>query len=967
MSSITNFEGKRAIVDNLAVFEKIEQNRGSFLDILHAVTNEGRTVLHTAIERNRSFRDILSIVQVFPSSIQIRCNEGLTPLDLALLRGADSSVLWVLFQYLEKFIVSEDHRLLYNAARITRGAASVNVHLLGHGFAGKTTCRRAMTRAVGFGFYDDIVVDRSNGLGQTQGMEMDFFNFFGREDFQCLIRDYGGQEDFHVNHARFLFVPGSIFVIIVALWDAEKQCRLSIEDIRNRYVYWLKFLNSIAEKGTNWQCITVINFSKIVGKDYTDACVEAIRLCNHNWVSKESSLTLRGDPCVLSVNKVSDARVLKELFQEVPKEASVAMINESNFVSALCEIYDVNSQVKLMLKVDFVKSVCMPAMCSLLKVDSLPADVKHVDIVTEKMIEYLCLSGKILVVPTSASCDNPLIVMDINWLSKEILGALVKHTSLSIDDNHLFTADELYVLSNASKYFEDAQSLVSFLENIGCCIAVSDPIDKISRWFPICGQRKFVPGKECVSIDRGNWICLRKVARMFELSDSHHQMFPPGYFVDLFLKILSTFPMKTSTITKVFTNGLDVIYELEDARLQMLLKVFDNSKFSLEACLVSNDRAFDRKLYWARFQQVCDLILNPIEVFTFKDIIRVTPWFDNVKLTEQFVDPRHDANFQVQERQTKVLSELEGCDHLLYNLFVYGCDENDQPVDVHDFDSKLEVFDEQKLEIKKSSDTRLGKGTFGIVFRGSYDGVAVAIKYILDEFEATIVKEFKQELANLSKVQHLSGVIKLFGVDNINEPKVIMLELAMCSLDQLLHNTAFDMTKQRLSPIVKIRFVRQLTETLTAFTSMGMRHRDIKPANILVTFSLACKLSDFGTARVYDEEAKSIYERGTPEYNSPEVRQYFLDNIDSKPPDDLYGEKSDVYSYGVTVNEFFSERKPFYKAPRAWEWDTTKRPALYDEQEDIRNIILSCWETSPVDRPTFANIVELLKKVSSPM
>lgn len=95
------------------------------------------------------------------------------------------------------------------------------------------------------------------------------------------------------------------------------------------------------------------------------------------------------------------------------------------------------------------------------------------------------------------------------------------------------------------------------------------------------------------------------------------------------------------------------------------------------------------------------------------------------------------------------------------------------------------------------------------------------------------------------------------------------------------------------------RIARQLAEAIRYIHSVQVIHRDLKPENIILTENAAnVKVLDFGLS---DTDSYLILKQpaGTQRYIAPEVLQ------DEKPAD----ARADIYSYGVMLNELFSDSR----------------------------------------------------------
>ena len=195
----------------------------------------------------------------------------------------------------------------------------------------------------------------------------------------------------------------------------------------------------------------------------------------------------------------------------------------------------------------------------------------------------------------------------------------------------------------------------------------------------------------------------------------------------------------------------------------------------------------------------------------------------------------------------------------------------------------------------------LGRGGMGVVYLASRDddpaGTMIALKTLRAGALAsgTTLRRFLAERRILATLEHryiaqLHGT----GITPDGKPYFAMVYCAGASLADRLATRAMPVSDA-------LRITRQLAEALGSAHDKGIVHRDVKPANVLFNAAGEVQLTDFGVAKLLDQETtQSGVMMGTPAYLAPE-------QLRGLPVD----HRADLWALGVTLYEMLTRRRPF--------------------------------------------------------
>ncbi len=247
---------------------------------------------------------------------------------------------------------------------------------------------------------------------------------------------------------------------------------------------------------------------------------------------------------------------------------------------------------------------------------------------------------------------------------------------------------------------------------------------------------------------------------------------------------------------------------------------------------------------------------------------------------------------------------------------------------------------------------KIGSGGMSDVYKAKCHKLNryVAIKVLKPEFceDKTFVSKFRVEAQSAAGLIH-SNIVNVYDTGEEDGIYYIIMELVEgITLKKYIEK------KGKLGVREAVSVAIQVAQGIEAAHKHHIVHRDIKPQNIIISKEGKVKVTDFGIARAASSNTINSSVMGSVHYISPEqARGGYSD------------EKSDIYSFGITLFEMLTGRVPF-------EGDTTVAVALQHIQDDmvsprrylpdipvsVEKIVLKCTQKKTDRR--YQNVTDLI-------
>ncbi|KAL5774156.1 hypothetical protein ACOSP7_011713 [Xanthoceras sorbifolium] len=328
---------------------------------------------------------------------------------------------------------------------------------------------------------------------------------------------------------------------------------------------------------------------------------------------------------------------------------------------------------------------------------------------------------------------------------------------------------------------------------------------------------------------------------------------------------------------------------------------------------------------------------------------------------------------------------------LFFSIMVFFCwrryfEHKSRRGDLKGLDLQTGTFTFRQLKAATNnfnSANKLGEGGFGSVYKGQLsDGTVIAVKQLSSKSRQGN-REFVNEIGMISGLQH-PNLVKLFGCCVEGNQLLLVYEYMEnnCLAHALFGSESSTLkldwaTRQKIC----VGIARGLLAFLHEESAIKIVHRDIKATNVLLDRQLNAKISDFGLAKLKEEEnthistrvAGTVYVILTCHFNSGGYMA---------PEYALWGhltEKADIYNFGVVALEIVSGRNnASYRAQNGCVCLLDFRCTTSDlkpyhptnnledkfnkkEAEKMIRVALLCSNADPAVRPTMSKVVSMLE------
>ncbi|XP_053320288.1 insulin receptor [Spea bombifrons] len=286
--------------------------------------------------------------------------------------------------------------------------------------------------------------------------------------------------------------------------------------------------------------------------------------------------------------------------------------------------------------------------------------------------------------------------------------------------------------------------------------------------------------------------------------------------------------------------------------------------------------------------------------------------------------------------------------------------------------SASEVYVPDEWEVPREKITllqELGQGSFGMVYEGIARDIIkgepemhVAVKTVNESASLRERIEFLNE-ASVMKAFTCHHVVRLLGVVSKGQPTLVVMELmGHGDLKSYLRSLRPEAENNpgRPAPTLQemIQMAAEISDGMAYLNAKKFVHRDLAARNCMVGEDYTVKIGDFGMTRdIYETD---YYRKGGKgllpvRWMSPESLK-----------DGVFTTFSDVWSFGVVLWEITSlAEQPYQGLSNEQVLKFVMDGGSLEQPENcpprLHRLMQMCWQYNPKMRPTFLEIIDMLK------
>ncbi|XP_051549350.1 insulin receptor-like isoform X1 [Myxocyprinus asiaticus] len=264
----------------------------------------------------------------------------------------------------------------------------------------------------------------------------------------------------------------------------------------------------------------------------------------------------------------------------------------------------------------------------------------------------------------------------------------------------------------------------------------------------------------------------------------------------------------------------------------------------------------------------------------------------------------------------------------------------------------------------------LGQGSFGMVYEGIAKDIVkgepetrVAVKTVNESASLRERIEFLNE-ASVMKAFSCHHVVRLLGVVSKGQPSLVVMELMTHGdLKSYLRSLRPDAENNpgRPPPTLKemIQMAAEIADGMAYLNAKKFVHRDLAARNCMVAEDYTVKIGDFGMTRdIYETD---YYRKGGK--GLLPVRWMAPESL----KDGVFTAHSDCWSFGVVLWEISTlAEQPYQGLSNEQVLKFVMDGGYLDRPENcperMHTLMQMCWQYNPKMRPTFHEIIEMIKE-----